>query len=110
MFFSGGSQGICQTMLLVMDSDRPMGPGHDRYKMKPLIAPLFLRPYNRAGVTGVKTKKPIWGFPKMVGFPQQTHGVCPTQNDQHLGWPLGVPPFKETPICGVISTTQVHSM
>ena len=47
MFFSGGSQGICQTMLLVMDSDRPMGPGHDRYKMKPLIAPLFLRPYNR---------------------------------------------------------------
>ena len=25
------------------------------------------------------------GFPKMVGFPQQTHGIYPTKNDQHLG-------------------------
>ena len=36
--------------------------------------------------------------PKMVGFPNKTMGF-PTKNDHHLGWRLGVPPFKETPIC-----------
>ena len=32
----------------------------------------------------------------MVGKPNKPMGF-PT-NDQHLGWRLGVPPFKETPI------------
>ena len=31
-----------------------------------------------------------WVSPTTIGFP--------TKNDQHLGWRLGVPPFKETPI------------
>ena len=39
----------------------------------------------------------IWGFPKMVGFPNKPIGF-PTKYDQNLGWRLGVPPFKETPI------------
>ena len=39
----------------------------------------------------------IWGFPKMVGFPNKPTGF-PTKNDQHLGCEMGVPPFKETPI------------
>ena len=30
------------------------------------------------------------GDPITIGFP--------TKNDQHLGWRLGVPPFKETAI------------
>ena len=33
----------------------------------------------------------------MVGFPNN-HGKTPTKNDQHLGWEMGVPSFKETPI------------
>ena len=44
-------------------------------------------------------KSIIWGFPKMVGFPNN-HGVCfPTKN-HHFGvfLALGVPPFKETRI------------
>ena len=32
----------------------------------------------------------------MVGFPNKPIGF-PTKNDQHLGWRLGVPPFKEHP-------------
>ena len=34
----------------------------------------------------------------MVGKPNKPMGF-PTTNDQHLGWRLGVPPFKETLIC-----------
>jgi len=35
----------------------------------------------------------------MVGLPNKPMGF-PTKNDQHLGWRLGVPPFKETPMWG----------
>ena len=38
----------------------------------------------------------LQGFPKLV-VPNKPIGF-PTKNDQHLGWRLGVPPFKETPI------------
>ena len=32
---------------------------------------------------------PFWGFPKMVGFPNNPMGF-PTKNDQHLGCEMGV--------------------
>jgi len=34
----------------------------------------------------------------MVGFPNKPMGF-PNKNNQHLGCEMGVPPFKETPIC-----------
>ena len=30
----------------------------------------------------------VWGFPKMVGFPNKPMGF-PTKNDQHLGCEMG---------------------
>ena len=39
------------------------------------------------------------GFPTMVGLPNKPMGFS-NKNDQHLGWRLGVPPFKETPMWG----------
>ena len=47
----------------------------------------------------------IWGFLKWWVSPT-TMGL-PTKNDQHLGCELGVPPFKETPICRVYYTDYI---
>ena len=49
---------------------------------------LWFKPW-QSSYMGVFLK--CWQVPnKAMGFP--------TKNDQHLGWRLGVPPFKETPI------------
>ena len=53
----------------------------------------------------------IWGFPKMLGFPNNPWGF-PTKNDQHLRGEMGVPEFKETPIwvAGVITVLFFRSL
>ena len=43
-----------------------------------------------AGFSQQKWNRNIWGFPKMVGFPNWPMGF-PTRNDQNLGCELGVP-------------------
>ena len=55
-----------------------------------------------AGFSQQKWNRNIWGFPKMVGFPNWPMGF-PTRNDQNLGCELGVPPFKETPIWDIFA-------
>ena len=56
------------------------------------------------GLTTTWGKLAIFGFlpcPYMGGFLKCWYPTTmgfPTKNDHHLGWRLGVPPFKETPI------------
>ena len=53
----------------------------------------------------LESRQFIWGFLKWWVSPT-TMGL-PTKNDQHLGCELGVPPFKETPICRVYYTDYI---
>ena len=58
--------------------------------------PLCWSPLKRGIYPRITPLRCIWGFPKMVGFPNKPMGF-PTKND-HFWAVLWVPAFKETPI------------